>query len=567
MQRLATKRKYAHPFLRYALLGLSLGIALGAACLTPPAAAAERPAGGADILLPEGYRIELVASGFTFPTAVGFDDDNRVYVLESGYAYGEVWAKPRLLRLEDNGKLTEIAVGFNPVDGPWNGMTQNAFENAFFVSSGGYPGRIYRITTDGRKSIAVDNLPFMGDHHTNRPALGPDGLLYFGQGTATNSGVVGPDNHSFGWLARTPDYHDIPCQDIILNGVNFKTPNPLTPEPDDTAVTGAFVPFGTPTKPEQVIPGQVPCHGAIMRAPREGGKVELVAWGLRNPFGIAFSPDGQLYATENSFDVRGSRPVANTPDLFWRIQQGAWYGWPDFSGGRSLSENNFQPPQGPKVQPLLAEYPDIAQKPLAEFGVHTVANGLSFSNSDKFGFSGEAFVAEFGDLRPATGGPMPRAGVKIVRVDVEKGTVEDFAINDVPGPASEFGIDGFERPIDARFDRDGEIGLDVADRLHAHRNAFLRGGGYGDRDRRRSFGLLALLLVAAVGAEVGGEAARHHGDEHARGDEHAAAGPGHGGRGLDQAGSAIVIRESAPRQTVHRSIPAAGPGRRAPPAP
>ncbi len=43
-------------------------------------------------------------------------------------------------------------------------------------------------------------LPSNGDHHNNQIAFGPDGRLYFGQGTATNSCVVGMDNFRFGIL-------------------------------------------------------------------------------------------------------------------------------------------------------------------------------------------------------------------------------------------------------------------------------------------------------------------------------------------------------------------------------
>jgi hypothetical protein len=53
-------------------------------------------------------------------------------------------------------------------------------------------GRILRVTPDGQLTPLVSSLPSLGDHHTNGPAIGPDGSLYFSVGTATNSGVVGP---------------------------------------------------------------------------------------------------------------------------------------------------------------------------------------------------------------------------------------------------------------------------------------------------------------------------------------------------------------------------------------
>ena len=59
----------------------------------------------------------------------------------------------------------------------------------------------------------------MGDHHNNQIAFGPDGRLYFGQGTATNSGIVGQDNfYAFPWLALVPTFHDVPGKNVTLTG-------------------------------------------------------------------------------------------------------------------------------------------------------------------------------------------------------------------------------------------------------------------------------------------------------------------------------------------------------------
>lgn len=193
-------------------------------------------------------------------------------------------------------------------------------------------GRILKITPEGTITPLIENLPSTGDHHTNGPAIGPDGALYFAVGTFTNSGVIGEDNADFGWLARYPQASDIPCRDITLKGENYTSKNPLTSDRNDTAVTGAFSPFGTATRKGQVISGKIPCSGSVLKTPIDGGDVELVAWGFRNPFGLAFSPDGQLYVTENSYDDRGSRPVFGTGDLLWKVISGRWYGWPDFHG-------------------------------------------------------------------------------------------------------------------------------------------------------------------------------------------------------------------------------------------
>ncbi|QEC53915.1 hypothetical protein EDD80_10894 [Anseongella ginsenosidimutans] len=177
------------------------------------------------------------------------------------------------------------------------------------------------MSLTGEVETLVDDLPGMGDHHTNGPVI-KERYIYFAQGTATNSGVVGEDNAKYGWLLRKPDFHDIPCDDIVLTGENYASANVLTDGPNDTATTGAYAAFGTATSAGQIIKGRVPCTGAIMRIPLEGGEIELVAWGLRNPFGLAFSPGGQLYATENGYDGRGSRPVWGAGDVLWEIKEG-----------------------------------------------------------------------------------------------------------------------------------------------------------------------------------------------------------------------------------------------------
>ena len=44
-----------------------------------------------DVALPAGYKIELIARDLTFPTGMCFDDKGQLYVVESGYSYGETW--------------------------------------------------------------------------------------------------------------------------------------------------------------------------------------------------------------------------------------------------------------------------------------------------------------------------------------------------------------------------------------------------------------------------------------------------------------------------------------------
>jgi len=329
-------------------------------------------------VLPQ-YRINAVASGLTFPTGVTFDGENRPCVVESGYAYGEKWTQPRLLRIADGGKVEVIATGGR--NGPWTGVTFH--DGNFYVAEGGEleGGRILRIAPDGKVTVLIANLPSFGDHHTDGPVIGPDGWLYFGQGTASNAGIVGEDNAKFGWLKRHPEFHDVPGQDIVLTGRNVATRDFVGDR--GKVKTGAFQPFGTPSERGQIVKGQTVCSGSVLRIRPEGGTPELVAWGLRNPFGLAFLGD-ELYVTDNGYDERGSRPVWGAPDFLWKIEKGGWYGWPDFCGGVPVTDKRFKTKGGFLIQ----NHPSQPPYPVASFGVHASADGFDFCRNAAFGYPG-----------------------------------------------------------------------------------------------------------------------------------------------------------------------------------
>lgn len=348
-----------------------------------------------------------------------------------------------------------VAVG-EANSGPWTGMSYQ--QGAFYVSDGGEArgaGRVLRIGLDGPVTTLVDGPPSMGDHHANRPVVGPDGWVYFGVGTATNSGVVGPDNADFGWLKRFPQLCDVPPVDVTLTGQNFVSTDKQTGE---RKVTGAYVPYGTPTAAGQVIPGRLPCNGAILRTPASGGG--KLARGFRNPFGLSWGPDGCLYCTENRYDERGCRPVYGAGDLMWKVQPGLWYGFPDYWGGIPLTHPRFAEKRKdqPVPQFLLANHPNCPPQPVARLGVRSSSDGFDFSRSECFGHCGEAFVAVFGDIVHCGNAKVRRpVGCRVVRVNTCTGVINDFVINrgEEAGPGSKEGNCGVERPVDCRFNNDG----------------------------------------------------------------------------------------------------------------
>jgi len=404
-----------------------------------------------DILLPAGYRAELVATGFTAPVHACFGLDGEMYVTESGH---KSESPPRIYRLDPVTGDRQLVVEFSGDQAIPSGAATGAVwhDGALFVSN---TDRLLRVDpTTGAITEIVTDLPGRGDHQTNHPAVGPDGRLYWGQGCVTNMGVVGADNFGYEWLPKFPDDHDVPGGDIVLAGRNYDVPNVLA-NPLQKVRTGAFVPFGAETKPGQRIAGSNKASGAVLSCLPDGSDLRVVAWGLRNPYGIGFHPDGRLFATEHGSDERGARWIVGDLDDFYEIRDGSWYGWPDSASGVRLDAPRWGD-GGTGREPVLAEFPDPdPPKPLASFETHAGANGFDFSRSEDFGFPGQAFVALFGDLAPVT---TPRqivpSGFKVVRVDPDGGSVADFAVNKVQGPASKLFHGGFERPSACVFGPD-----------------------------------------------------------------------------------------------------------------
>ena len=405
-----------------------------------------------DILLPEGYVAEMVASGFHAPVHCCFDDQGFCYVTEAGH---KVDSKPRILKV--NVETGEYETFFELPEERW--VKTGAVTGACW-----HQGQLYfmntdtlsRLRPDGSIEDLITDLPGRGDHQSNYPVVGPDGKIYFGQGTATNLAVVGPDDYAYEWLRRFPDFHDRPGQDVTLTGRNYESQNVLG-DLRETVRTGAYVPFGTETYPGQVIKGTVKCSGSVLRCDPDGSNLELVAWGFRNVYGVAFHPDGRLFATEHNIDERGHRFIIGDTEDLYEVKEGEWYGWPDFASGIRL-DDPYWGKGGRGREPIIADHPNPnPPKPFTTFDDHVGVNGFDFCRDPNFGFEGDAFVTLFGDISPVTARPGTPRGFKIMRVDTQTGRVADFAVNRIQGPASRLPHHGLERPSHCQFGPDGAL--------------------------------------------------------------------------------------------------------------
>jgi len=382
---------------------------------------------------------ELVAQGLDFPTSLAFDVEGAPWVAESGLPFGGAVPGGRIRRI---GPAGEAETWVADLRWPVNGLSFH--DGRFFIAEGGYPGRISRWAPGRELETVLDGLPGLGNYHTNMTAMGPDGWLYFSQGALTNSGVIGLDAYELGWLRRLPHNHDVPGYPVVLAGGNIETDNPLGTNGDRRVRTGAFSPFGIETHPGQRIEARLPCTASVMRCRPDGSGLELVAWGLRNAYGLLFLPDGRLLAMDQGADDRGSRPVGNAPDLLFEVRRGAWYGWPDFVGAVPVTDPRFRPQRGPAPLPLLANHGELPppEPPLLQLAVNAAATKMDVLSERASRWPGQLLVALFGDERPMTGPAGPRVGRSLARIDPADWSLHPIALGGATSP--------FHRPIDVR---------------------------------------------------------------------------------------------------------------------
>ena len=388
-----------------------------------------------------------VADGFDFPTSLTFDDDGVAFIAESGLDFDDPGGAPRgtVWRLAPDGERSRVV---GDLHGPVNGLVWHA--GTLYVSEGGQPARLSRLELDGTLHVLVEGFPGPGNYHLNMAAVGPDQKLYFSQGAMTNSAIVGLDSYDIGWLRRMPHGHDVPGFDITLAGIDVETADPRSSVEGARATTGAFAPFGTPTRAGQRVAAALPATASIMRCNLDGSDLELVAWGLRNAYGLGFLSDGRLIAIDQGADDRGSRPIGNAPDALFEVHEGAWYGWPDFVAGVPVTDSRFAPTRGPQPSFLLTGHDALPEpeRPLLVFPPHVAAVKFDTADTDH-GMPETLVVALFGDEAPMTGPEGPRIGRGIALVDTATWQMRPLVSG---GP--------LHRPIDVRVHGDTAYILD-----------------------------------------------------------------------------------------------------------
>lgn len=454
-----------------------------------------------EIVIPEGYQIEPVASGLSYPVDVTFDEEGNTYIAEAGgHTYG---TKPgrapreRIIQLMSDGtmkvlydkvvKLTNIKKhdsseqmeeGLIP---PVTGVTY--FDGKLYIAHRSRYST-YDLETGKFKTI-INGLPSWGEF-LNGKAIFRDGKMYFHLATQGNSGVI--EEH---WSEVINEYnkkntHEIPGEDVTLTGKNFWVPtHKMKIVDEDSLLTGVFVPLGEQTEEGQVIKGEKICNGSFFRCDPDGRNMERLAWGLRSCFGYRFSPGGRLITTMNSANPMPPRGFYFDYETVYEIVEGEWYGWPDFFSGIPVTDTAFglKPEEQGFVlteethRKLLAGK-ELPRQPLVKLPVHSAAEGMVFGNGRMGLAENDILVAEFGSIVPEFKGEEfhphlpeqmpsePQAphdakynwpGFRIQKVNLDDGNISDFIYNKSGLPASANGGGGLERPVQVEWSDDGSL--------------------------------------------------------------------------------------------------------------
>ncbi len=170
--------------------------------------------------------------------------------------------------------------------------------------------------------------------------------------------------------------------------------------------------------------GETPASGAVHRLTPDGD-VQVVAEGLRNPYGLALDEDRMMYATNPGYDDRGVRAVKDSPDWLVAVFEGAWYGWPDYAGTEPLTAERFASERGESRRPLIENPPEVTP-PVTSFPPHFSPMKMCLAPA-AFGLGDRLMIVIFGDAAPLTSDLDESVATGVVTLNRLSGEYEWFA--------------------------------------------------------------------------------------------------------------------------------------------
>ena len=354
--------------------------------------------------VPDGFTVEMVASGFEQPRVIRTAPNGDLFVADSGS--NEI----HVIRMQDGaaapGEKTVFAEG---LDQPYGIAFYPPGPNPEWVyvantdSVVRFPYRNGDLRASGKPETIVKNLP-TGYHWTRDLAFSPDGSRMFvsvGSGSNIAEDVKGEPKRGIAAFAAS---HPLGA---------------MWGEEADRADVLSFKP--------------------------DGSDKQVYATGLRNCSGMTVQPaTNALWCVVNERDELGDNLP---PDYATVVKEGAFYGWPWYY----IGDNPDPRP------PLKGQRPDLAGKvtvPDVLFEAHSAPLGITFYEGDMFPaeYKGDAFVAMHGSWNRGD-----RTGYKVVRMMVDEegkptGAYQDFMTGFVLSKDKVWG-----RPVGVTVAEDGSL--------------------------------------------------------------------------------------------------------------
>lgn len=359
-----------------------------------------KPPPGALPKVPDGFTVQVFASGLNEPRIMRIAPNGDIFVAESGSG--------RVLVFRPNaadGAPAKPAVFAENLDQPY-GIVFQPPRDPQYVYVGAtnevvrYPYRTGDVKARGPAEVVIGNIPAVG-HWTRDLAVSQDGKrLFVAIGSQSNLGSEMPAHPPTG-IRQWEDAHG--------RGAAWGAE-------EDRAVVRVFDP--------------------------QGKTVRNYATGLRNCSGLAMQPGTDtLWCVVNERDGLGDNLP---PDYMTHVQEGGFYGWPWYYIGSH---------EDPRLKGQRSDLKGQVIVPDVLIQAHSAPLSVAFYEGDVFPseYRGDAFVALHGSWNRTT-----RTGYKVIRVRMQNGQptgeYDDFMTGFVLDNNSVWG-----RPAGVAVTRDGAL--------------------------------------------------------------------------------------------------------------
>jgi hypothetical protein len=321
-------------------------------------------------------------------------------------------------------KRLSIGLAFDPSSTPKNLIAYVTHSTFTFLDGPDWDGKLTRLSGPNlqyAQDILI-NLPRSSkDHLTNSIAFGPDGALYFTQGS--NSALGAPDKT---WANR---------KEHLLSAALLRL---------DLSKLGSL-PLDVKTKD----------GGGVYNPYAPNAPLTLYATGIRNAYDLVWHSNGALYVPNNGSAPGGNTPASvmgmlrpcgkkyngpeipalskvrqNQKDLLYKVEKGGYYGHPNPLRGEYVL-NGGNPTDS--TDPAQADAYPVGTKPDAnwrgyvfDFRYNKSANGIIEYKSNAFNgaLKGKLIITRYttNDIIALT----PCMNSKNIRSSVESSSVEGF---------------------------------------------------------------------------------------------------------------------------------------------